>query len=144
MGIMVPKTCWVWHKHNKVISGIYLDYILQLFKECLCIVALGIQHAVRTHHVVICGLPGSTVFFRIISKTVRFSEEKLYLTLTPILLTWRIWWAPNNASRLQMGFNSAFKGLNVCLIFSTNCIWNISYPTKNWARYDQKCIFVFM
>jgi len=31
--------------------------------------------------------------------------------LTLILLTWRIWWAPNNASRWQMGFNSAFKGL---------------------------------
>jgi len=28
-----------------------------------------------------------------------------------ILLTWRIWWAPNNASKWQMGFNSAFKGL---------------------------------
>ena len=27
------------------------------------------------------------------------------------LLTWRIWWAPNNASKWQMGFNSAFKGL---------------------------------
>ena len=24
---------------------------------------------------------------------------------------WRIWWAPNNASKWQMGFNSAFKGL---------------------------------
>jgi len=32
--------------------------------------------------------------------------------LTLILLTWRIWWDPNNASRWQMGFNSAFKGLN--------------------------------
>jgi len=31
--------------------------------------------------------------------------------LTFILLTWRIWWVPNNASRWQMGFNSAFKGL---------------------------------
>jgi len=31
------------------------------------------------------------------------------LTLT--LLTWRIWWAPNNVSKWQMGFNSAFKGL---------------------------------
>ena len=28
------------------------------------------------------------------------------------LLTWRIWWAPNNASKGQMGFNSAFEGLN--------------------------------
>jgi len=33
----------------------------------------------------------------------------LELTLNP--LTWKIWWAPNNASRWQMGFNSAFKGL---------------------------------
>jgi len=28
-----------------------------------------------------------------------------------ILLTWRIWWASNNASRWQMGFNLAFKAL---------------------------------
>jgi len=33
---------------------------------------------------------------------------------------WKIWWAPNNASRWQMGFNSAFKRLisslflNIC------------------------------
>jgi hypothetical protein len=33
-----------------------------------------------------------------------------YLTL--ILLTWNIGWAPTNASKCQMGFNSAFKGLN--------------------------------
>ena len=32
-------------------------------------------------------------------------------TLTLNLLTWKIWWAPNNASRWQMGFNSAYKGL---------------------------------
>ena len=31
--------------------------------------------------------------------------------LTLILLTWRKW-TPNNASKWQMGFNSAFKGLN--------------------------------
>jgi hypothetical protein len=31
------------------------------------------------------------------------------LTLT--LLMWRTWLASNNASRWQMGFNSAFKGL---------------------------------
>jgi hypothetical protein len=33
-----------------------------------------------------------------------------YLTL--ILLTWSIGSAPNNASKFQVGFNSAFKGLN--------------------------------
>jgi len=31
--------------------------------------------------------------------------------LTLYLLMWRIWWAPNNASRGQMGFKLAFKGL---------------------------------
>jgi len=31
--------------------------------------------------------------------------------LTLILLTCRIWWAPNNASKWQMGFNLVFKGL---------------------------------
>jgi hypothetical protein len=46
------------------------------------------------------------------------SEQERTLTylvfrgLTLILLTWRIWWTPNNASRWQMGFNSAFKGLS--------------------------------
>jgi len=33
--------------------------------------------------------------------------------LTFILLTWRKWWAPNNASRQQMGFNSGFKELRL-------------------------------
>jgi hypothetical protein len=34
-----------------------------------------------------------------------------FFCLTLILLTWRIWWDPNNASKWQMGFNSAFKRL---------------------------------
>jgi hypothetical protein len=40
--------------------------------------------------------------------------------LTLILLTWRIWRAPNNASRWQMGLNLAFKGLNVLLKHNIN------------------------
>jgi len=31
--------------------------------------------------------------------------------LTLILLTWRKWRAPNNASKQHVGFNSVFKGL---------------------------------
>jgi len=32
------------------------------------------------------------------------------------MLMWRVWWAPNNASKWQMGFYSAFKGLTeLCL-----------------------------
>jgi len=37
--------------------------------------------------------------------------------LTLYLLTWRIWWSPNNASKGQVGFNSAFKGLNTSISF---------------------------
>jgi len=37
--------------------------------------------------------------------------EKSHLLLTLILPTWRIWWAPNNASKSQMEFNSGFQGL---------------------------------
>jgi len=33
------------------------------------------------------------------------------LSLTLILLMWKIWLAPNNASRWQVGFNLTFKGL---------------------------------
>ena len=32
-------------------------------------------------------------------------------SLTLILLTWRIWWAPNNTTKWHIGFNSTFKGL---------------------------------
>jgi hypothetical protein len=40
------------------------------------------------------------------------------LTLTPLM--WRIWWAPNNASKWQMGFNSAFKVL-MYSVFAVSC-----------------------
>ena len=36
--------------------------------------------------------------------------------LTLILPTWIIWWAPNNANKWQMGFNSALKGLKSPLL----------------------------
>jgi hypothetical protein len=34
-------------------------------------------------------------------------------SLTLTLLTWRIWWDPNNASKWQVGFNSTCKGLKI-------------------------------
>ena len=45
-------------------------------------------------------------------------------SLTLNLLKWRIWRAPKNASRWQMGFNSAFKGLkfNNCTL-CPHCIY---------------------
>ena len=53
------------------------------------------------------------------NKTVRIYNKVFYVygsvhrwsILTLILLTWSIGWARNNASKWQMGFNSAFTGL---------------------------------
>jgi len=43
---------------------------------CVCVfVALGNQHAMHMRHIVFCGLPGSTVFFHIISQMVQISHK---------------------------------------------------------------------
>jgi len=48
-------------------------------------------------------------------------RESQSLTLIP--LTWRIRWAPNNASNWQMGFNSAFKGLTLKFLRSAHTVY---------------------
>jgi len=72
-----------------------------------------------------------------------------HLTLSP--LTWRIWWAPNNPSKWQMGFNLAFKGLKTkcrllylkpqpvprCKHFSSR----LQKPNSLWCKWH-KSLFV--
>ena len=55
----------------------------------------------------------------------------MFLTLT--LLTWRIWWTPTNASKWQMKFNSAFKGLTSYFSHGGLRMWRESAfgPTHN-------------
>jgi len=38
-------------------------------------VALGIQHAMRMRYIVVSGMPGSTIFFHIISQRARFKKK---------------------------------------------------------------------
>ena len=65
--------------------------------------------------------------------------------LTLNLLTWRIWWATNNASRWQMGFNSEFKGLNTLLQSYQSNSPNFAFVYKavyrNWLHLIQDTMF---
>ena len=61
-----------------------------------------------------------------------FLKELGILTLNP--LTWKIWW-PNNASRWQMGFNSAFKGLIIDKLFFNNFIKRLGHFFCNIERF---------
>ena len=57
------------------------------------------------------------------------------MNFTRTLLTWRIWCASNNASKWQMGFNSAFKGLYTCVVGLVcelcMCILSFKNPKTN-------------
>ena len=55
--------------------------------------------------------PTSSLWGKLHCVAVHIYITTHWWTLTLILLTWRIWWAPNSANKWQMGFNSVFKGL---------------------------------
>jgi hypothetical protein len=58
---------------------------------------------------------------------------------------WRIWWAPNNASKWQMGFNSAFKGLIIVKVSSASSIGQKSLFHHHLSTFltTQFCIYIF-
>jgi len=58
----------------------------------------------------------------------------LQCSLILILLKWRIWWAPNNASKWLMGFNSAFKGLQ-CPLTLILLTWRIWWAPNNAIKW---------
>jgi len=85
------------------------------------------------HISIIQSSSGSTYcsMLKLCNKTI--SNVLRYLTL--ILLTWRIWWASNNATKWQMGFNSAFKGLNLVMWQHVLYLLCASYDTRTDTRH---------
>jgi len=68
----------------------------------------------RMRHIFIRGMAGSRIFFHITPQTIRFSKKNII----------------------------EYK---MCIvIFSASFIWNVSLSKNNLARYDKKCILVFM
>jgi len=69
--------------------------------------------------------PNAAYWISPLSISLTFSPPNaapcLQTNLTLTLLTWRIWWAHNNNSKLLMGFNSAFKGLMRRM--NGHCLW---------------------
>jgi hypothetical protein len=71
------------------------------------------------------------------SLKVAFIAETCCWWLTLYLLTWRIWWAQNNAIKWQMGFNSAFKGLILWSSTLWICVFVISVVrSPSWGAAD--------
>jgi len=99
------------------------------YSECV-VVALGIQHAMCMHHIVICDLPGSTTFSCIISWMAWFSKKVTahktcvmnLIFMDPCIV---VWLSRNN----QQGC--------ILLVISTECIMNFS-PTSVWNNSHSK------
>ena len=69
---------------------------------------------------------------------MRFLNVTPMTVLTLYLLTWRIWWAPNNASKGQMGFNSSFTGINTTVYFHRHpfLFWAWTPKMKNLSLIE--------
>jgi hypothetical protein len=88
------------HEKQSPRSGVPV-FVLQTF-------VFKFVHLYSVHHFHYTYVPAGELTFKILP----YIQSLFQHFLTLILLTWRIWWAPNNASRWQIGFNSPFKGLN--------------------------------
>jgi len=60
-------------------------------------------------------------------------------------------WKSNNVTCFESVFvalgiqcEMRMRHVIICGFFDSTLVWNISHSKKNWARYDQKCVLIFM
>jgi hypothetical protein len=82
-------------------------------RECVEKLILLVQWLITNLNVILYLLTCHTIYVSVLILFMIMPQIIINtnVSLTLILLTWRIWWAPNHAIKWQMGFNSAFKGL---------------------------------
>ena len=105
-----------WFRVLPTCYSVTIRMILKWFQSPLLLL-VSLYHFVFTFHMPYIYIVRS-LYFRIFPTS--------FLTL--ILLTWRIWWAPTNASKWRMGFSAAFKGLITFLFPEIATSINIHVP----------------
>ena len=109
----ISTCCQLYEQHFKVWSNILNSDLIKIyfsFSRCFAELQCSAEHIL-----------GNSALHYMISNYL--------INLTLILLTWRIWRAPNNVSRWQMWFNSPFKGLSGLQRFNMP-----SWSTENTNR----------
>ena len=91
-----PKVHYRTHKRPPPVSILGQPYPIHIPTSHLLQIRPNIIHPAKLHFITIL---------------VQHPDDDRCTRLTLNPLKWRIWWASNNASRWQMGFHSAFKGL---------------------------------
>ena len=98
-------------------AGVTIRFI-ELQKKGVCYVASGLEPMSFWNNFIVLQQKKTInnkwqFLYRILFPVSAVDSIIFSPTLTLILLTWRIWWVPNNASKWQMGFNSVFKGVRI-------------------------------
>jgi len=110
------------------IYNIFLTWLvwMHVSTQCSQLILVNRWHTNTLLHVVTQGP------FSVLSEPLKCPESCLLLNLlhpeiNPYPANGRIWWAHNNASKWQMGFNSAFKELKWGWIIDGTVILRIGY-----------------